>query len=92
MPYIAVIVPHIPEGHKDAFLTAFPKIAAEIKVLPMVLGVSGGPIVEEDAVPVEDFKFLQTIGTLPSNPPTANSLLTCFRNTVFATKEDEEAF
>jgi len=64
MPYLAVIIPSIPEEHKDKFLAAFPTIAAEMKALPMVLGVSGGEITHMDREEVKDFKFLQTIGEI----------------------------
>jgi hypothetical protein len=62
MPYIAVILPAIPEAAKDQFLAAWPTVAAEIKALPMVLGVSAGPIVAEDGAAASGFKFLQVIG------------------------------
>ncbi len=64
MPFLAVAIPQVPEEHKDQFLAAFPKIAAEIKALPMVLGVSAGPIVAEDGAAASGFKFIQTIGML----------------------------
>jgi hypothetical protein len=64
MPFLAVVVPQVPEEHKDQFLAAFPKIAAEIKALPMVLGVWAGPIVAEDGAAASGFKFIQTIGKI----------------------------
>lgn len=64
MPYLTVVIPPVPAADKDTFLAAWPTIAAQITALPMVLGVSGGPIVGEDGAAVTEFKFLQTIGTL----------------------------
>lgn len=66
MPYLAVIVPDIPEADKDTFLAAWPTISSGIKALPTVLGVSAGPIVGEDGAAPKEFKFLQTIGKSPS--------------------------
>ncbi|KAH9208992.1 hypothetical protein DL95DRAFT_394785 [Leptodontidium sp. 2 PMI_412] len=61
MPYLTVVIPPVPAADKDTFLAAWPTIAAQITALPMVLGVSGGPIVFEDGAAVTEFKFLQTI-------------------------------
>ncbi|KAH8647618.1 hypothetical protein BGZ60DRAFT_228172 [Tricladium varicosporioides] len=61
MPYISIIVPPIPEDHKEKFLAHFPTIAKEMKELPMVLGVSGGQILGEDHAEVKEFKFIHTI-------------------------------
>jgi hypothetical protein len=62
MPYIAVILPSIPEDHKDQFLAKWPEVAEEIKKQPSVLGVSAGPVVAEDGAAATGFKFIQTIG------------------------------
>lgn len=62
MPYISVVIPPVPEADKDTFLAAWPTIAAQMTALPMVLGVTGGPIVAEDGAAAPEFKFLQTIG------------------------------
>ncbi|KAF8859709.1 hypothetical protein BDZ45DRAFT_349512 [Acephala macrosclerotiorum] len=61
MPFLAIINPQVPEGHQDEFLAALNKIAPEMKAQPGVLGVSAGPIVAEDGVPVTGFKYLETI-------------------------------
>jgi hypothetical protein len=60
MPYLAVIVPEVPQDRKDKLLAAWPTISKEMTALPQVLGVSGGVIVGEDGAPVTSFKWLQT--------------------------------
>ncbi|KAH7333158.1 hypothetical protein BKA65DRAFT_40792 [Rhexocercosporidium sp. MPI-PUGE-AT-0058] len=60
MPYLSVVVLPVPQADKDEFLAAWPTIAAKMSALPMVQGVTGGPIVGEDGAPTTEFKFLQT--------------------------------
>lgn len=68
MPYLATIVPQIAAEDKDKFLAAWPAVAAQIKALPTVAGLSAGPILAENSAPVTEFKFLETICTYCTPP------------------------
>ncbi|KAL0932689.1 uncharacterized protein CTRU02_211652 [Colletotrichum truncatum] len=61
MPFIVAVTPNIPPASKDEFLGVWPSIKAEIAKQPGVLAVSGGEVVAEDATPVTEFKFFQSI-------------------------------
>lgn len=63
MPLISIIRPEIPSESKDKFLDAWPTLVADLRAQPGVVHAGGGQIVAEDGQGVEEFKFLQFIGT-----------------------------